>query len=207
MSNSNYKTYLHLKQRNGKVLLSKFPRRKPARVCLSICVLILCLFGCSTKYTVKSPEYDVYGGEVNQHTRLIQAERSRIFQILTQEEMFKKICPKGTIVTYEPPLPYQAGMLVRTKIDHIFKLEWRSRVEEVITDTKIRLQFLDGFFAGGTEIWEFESIGESTRVTQTIIMKPNGFVRKMFWGLKVRLKHNKMVETFLDNLQRVSEKN
>lgn len=206
MSNSNYKTYLHLKQRNGKVLLSKFPRRKPAWVCLSICVLILCLFGCSTKYTVKSPEYDVYGGEVNQHTRLIQAERSRIFQILAQEEMFKKICPKGTIVTYEPPLPYQAGTLVRTKIDHIFKLEWLSRVEEVIPDTKIRLQFLDGFFAGGTEIWKFESIGESTRVTQTIIVKPKGFVRKMFWGLKVRLKHNKMVETFFDNLQRVSEK-
>jgi len=165
------------------------------------------LFGCSTKYTVKSSEYDVYGGEANQHTRLIHAERSRIFQILTQEEMFKKICPKGTIVTYEPRFPYQAGTLIRTKIDHIFKLEWCSRVEVVIPNTKIKLQFLDGFFAGGTETWEFESIGESTRVTQTIIVKPEGFARKMFWVLKARLKHNKMVEVFLDNLQGVSAKN
>ncbi|MEA1935703.1 MAG: hypothetical protein U9M96_02640 [Thermodesulfobacteriota bacterium] len=204
MSNSNCKICLDLKQRNDRV---KFPRRKPARVCLSICVLILCLFGCSTKYAVKSPEYDVYGGEANQHTRLIQAERSRIFQILTHEETFQKICLEDTIVTYEPPLPYQVGTFVGTKINHIFKLEWHSRVEEVIPDTKIRLQFLDSFFAGGTEIWELQSIGESTRVSHTIIVKPKDFVRKMLWVLKVRFKHNKMVEAFLDNLKRVSETN
>jgi len=184
-----------------------FPQENSVRIYLSISIVILSLLACSTKYTIKSPEYDRYGGEANQHTILIHAEKGRIFQILTQEEMFKKICPEGTTVTYEPPLPYQAGTLVRTKINHIFKLEWRSRVEEVIPDTKIRLQFLDGFFAGGTEIWELKDMGGKTQVTQTIVVKPRDFIGKVLWGLKVRGKHNKMVEAFLDNLKRTTEAN
>jgi hypothetical protein len=75
----------------------------------------------------------------------------------------------------------------------------------LIPDRKIRIQFLDGFFAGGTEIWELESVGEYTRVTHTIIVKPKGLVSQLAWILKVRLKHNKMVEALLDNLEEVSE--
>jgi carbon monoxide dehydrogenase subunit G len=172
---------------------------------LTAALLFLFLHGCSTKYTIISPEYDRYGGEVNQHTRLIHAERNKIFQILTREETLQGICPKGTIVTFEHPLPYQVGTLIITKINHIFKLEWRSRVEEIIPDTKSRVQFLDGFFAGGAEIWGLKDMGGETRVTHTIVVKPRGFIRKMFWNLKVRLKHNKMVEAFLDNLKRAAE--
>ena len=161
--------------------------------------------GCSTQYTIKAPDYQGYKGEINQHSRLIKADKSRIFQILTQEESYKKICPPGTIVTYEPPLPYQAGTIVRTNIDHIFKLEWRSQVEEVVPDSKIRLRFLNGFFSGGLEFWELENEGDHTRASQTIIVQPKGVIRSVFWIVKARLKHNIMVEEFLDNLKRIAE--
>lgn len=172
-------------------------------------IFFVCLFllaqGCSTKYIVSSGEYADFEGEVNQHVRLIRAEKHRIFQILTHEDTFRTICPKGTIVTYESPLPYQVGTLVKTKIDHILKLSWHSQVTEVVPYKKSRLRFLDGFFAGGTEIWELEREGEFTRVTHTIIVQPKGFFKKLAWSLKVRPKHDKMVEAFLDNLKRISE--
>ncbi len=176
-----------------------------------LCLLAVVLFllpplGCSSKYTIKSTEYTGYEGEINQHTRLIQAPRSQVFQILTQEEAFREICPKGTVVTYKSPLPYQVGTLVKTRIVHIFELEWSAQVEEVFPDSKIRLRFLDGFLAGGMEIWELEGEGEYTRVTHTIIVQPKGFLKKLAWALKVRTKHDKMVEALLDNLKRVFEK-
>ncbi len=179
-----------------------------SRLLICICpgtLLFLTFFGCSTQYIVKSPRYAIYDGEINQHTRLISAKRKRIFEIITQEETFRQICPKGTIVTHETPPPYRVGTMIKTRIVHIFELDWTSRVEELIPDRKIRIQFLDGFFAGGTEIWELESVGEYTRVTHTIIVKPKGLVSQLAWILKVRLKHNKMVEALLDNLEEVSE--
>ena len=167
--------------------------------------LLTGILGCSTQYTIKSPKYATYKGEVNHHTRLIHGERKRIVQILTQEETFKEVCPKGTIFTHESSPPYRVGTIIKTRIVHIFKLDWTSRVEEVIPDTKIRIQFLDGFFTGGTEIWELESVGEYTRVTHIIIVQPKGFLRRLAWILKVRLKHNKMIEALLDNLKELSE--
>ena len=124
---------------------------------------------------------------------------------MTDELRFSEVCPKGTIVTHESPLPYQVGTIVKTRIDHIYKLEWNSRVEEITPDTKIRLQFLDGFFSGGAEIWELEPAGDHTRVSHTIIVQPRGLLRKFAWHIKVRLKHDKMLEALLDNLKRVCE--
>jgi hypothetical protein len=161
--------------------------------------------GCSSKYTLESNDYQGYEGEINQHTRLIQATRKRVFQILTNEQAFREICPKGIIVSFETPPAYGVGTLVKTKITHIYELEWNARVEEVLPPTKIRLHFLDGFFAGGTEIWELETLGEKTRVTNTIIVQPAGFLGNLAWALKVRTKHDKMVEAVLDNLERVSD--
>ena len=161
--------------------------------------------GCSSKYTLESTEYHGYEGEVNQHTRLIQASRERVFQILTDEQAFRQICPEGTIVTFETPPPYGVGTLLKTKITHIYELEWNTQVEEVLPPSKIRLHFLDGFFAGGTEIWEIKSLGEDTQVTHTIIIQPAGILKDLVWALKVRTKHNKMVEAVLDNLKKFSE--
>ena len=166
---------------------------------------LICAAGCSTKYIVTSDKYAQYEGEVNQHTRLIRSDAGRIFLLLTHEEKFKAVCPQGTTATYEAPLPLQQGTFVVTKIDHIFKLQWRSQVVELIPDKKIRLQFLDGFFAGGTEIWELEPEKGSVKTTHTIIVRPHGFFKKLAWSLKVRGKHNKMTEAFLDNLKRFAE--
>jgi hypothetical protein len=172
-------------------------------------ILVLAMFfalqGCSTKYTLNAPDYKGYAGEINQHSRIIKADKPHIFEILTTEELFAHLCPEGTIVTFVEPLPYQAGTRVETKIEHIFKLGWNSEVEEVVPYSSIRLRFLDGFFAGGKELWEFEDAGAGTRVTQTIIVAPEGFIRQVFWNTKVRLKHNKMVEVFLDNLKTLAE--
>ena len=162
--------------------------------------------GCSTRYIVQSPKYAEYEGEINQHTRLVSSGGSRIFGIITNEAAFAEVCPKGTIVSHRPPSPYQVGTLVRTTIDHIFKLEWNSRVEEVKPNRKIRLRFLDGFFSGGTEIWELEPAGECTRVTHTIIVQPRGFLRRLAWSVKARLKHDKMLEALLENLKNAAEK-
>jgi ribosome-associated toxin RatA of RatAB toxin-antitoxin module len=161
--------------------------------------------GCSTDYILKSSQYDKYGGEINQHLRFIRADRSRLFQILTHEDAFREICPQGTIIHHKSPLPYQRGTLVQTRIEHIFKLSWNSRVEEFIPGEKIRLKFLDGFFDGGTELWEMEAAGEGTKIKHTIIFQPKGVLRKLAWYLKVRLKHDKMLEALLENLKAKAE--
>lgn len=167
--------------------------------------LLFLLTGCSTKHNYTPDKYSQYDGEINQHSRLIQAESHRIYRILTHQDSFSGICPKGTIVTFETMLPYQVGTFVNTKIDHIFQLLWRSQVVEIKQYEKIRLQILSGFFAGGTEIWELEPENEFTRTTHTIIVQPQGFLKKLAWNLKIRRKHNKMVEAVLDNLKRAAE--
>ena len=166
---------------------------------------MICLVGCSTKYTVDAPDYRGYAGEINQHERFVHADKERIFKLLTNEETFRTFCPEGTVVTFDPPIPYQPGTVVSTKIEHIFKLGWTSQVEEVVPYDHIRLRFCDGFFAGGTELWEFKAHNDGTRVIQTIIVKPKGWIRRMVWNLKVRLKHNVMVEAFLDKLKERAE--
>ena len=165
-------------------------------------LLSFLLLGCSTKYSIESHRYAEYRGEINQHIRLVRAQEGRIFQILTQEEAFQGICPKGVVVTFKPSAPYGVGTLIETRIMHIFNLVWDSRVEEVLPDRKIRIRFLNGFFAGGTEIWELESVGEYTQVSHTMIVEPKGSLRKLAWVLKVRSKHNNIVEALLNNLER-----
>jgi hypothetical protein len=172
---------------------------------LAALLLFVSLYGCSTKYIITSPRYNRYEGEINRHTRLIRAEKNLVFRILTQEEAFKEICPKGIIVTHESPPPYRVGSIIKTRILHIVTLDWNSRVEEIIPDKKIRLEFLNGFFAGGTEFWELDSVDEYTRVAHTIIVQPKGFFKHLAWIFKVRRKHDTIVEALLDNLKKVSE--
>jgi len=167
-------------------------------------VILFLLIGCSTTYRVESTRYAEFDGEINQHTRLIQVPAHILFQIITNEDRFQAILPEGTVLTHETPPPLKPGATVRMHINYIFKLTWQSQVEEVIPDKKIRLTFLDGFFAGGAEFWEFETEEGGTRTTHTIIVDPQGFWRKSAWNLKVRLKHDKMVEQMLDNLERVA---
>lgn len=172
---------------------------------MTVTVLLIALQGCSTRYIVPSPEYTDDGSEANQHSRLIDAPRHRLFQIITDETQFRQICPEGTIVGHEDPLPYQVGTVIRTTIDHIFTLNWQTQVVEITPNRKIRLRFLDGFFAGGTELWELRQEDRGTRISHTIIVNPKGLIRTLIWHLKVRGKHDRMVEIVLDNLQTLCE--
>jgi ribosome-associated toxin RatA of RatAB toxin-antitoxin module len=172
---------------------------------ITLVCLLLFVWGCPSKYSVSTTDQPQFKGEINRHSRLIRSQRQRLFQILTHEDRFRAICPKGTIVTFQSPLPYGPGTCVNTTIDHIFKLTWRSRVTEVIADERIRLEFLDGFFAGGTETWQLEAEHGATRITHTIMIQPLGFLKKLAWRLKVRRKHDRMVEALFDNLQQVAE--
>lgn len=162
-------------------------------------------YGCSSRYTVDAPGYGGKVGEVNRHSRVIRAAPEKIYRILTEEASFRRLCPEGTVVTHETPPPYGPGTLIKTRVNHIFKLEWNTRVEEVLPGRLIRLRFLDGFFAGGLEVWDLEGEGPVTRVTQTIVVEPKGLAKRAAWGLKVRRKHDAMVERFLDNLKTLAE--
>jgi ribosome-associated toxin RatA of RatAB toxin-antitoxin module len=177
------------------------------QISFGMAVLMFLLGGCSSRYTVVSPKYDAYPGEINQHVRMIHAAPRAIFEILTRAEGMSALCPQGTIVTYLSPPPYEVGDLVETRVAHIFKLKWVSRVEAVEPYRRIRLKFQSGFFAGGTEIWEFEADGQNTRVSHTIIVTPKGVIKRVAWLSKVRRKHDKMVELFLDNLKNLAENN
>lgn len=167
-------------------------------------ILAALISGCASRYTVSTSKYDAYSGEANQHVRVIDAPPRRVFEMLTDAANLPALCPKGTVVTYLSPPPYKVGNLVETRVEHIFSLRWVSRVEAVDPYQKIRLMFQSGFFAGGTEIWEFKAEDGKTRVGHTIIVQPKGLLRKAAWFLKVRRKHDRMVEQFLDNLARLS---
>jgi hypothetical protein len=169
--------------------------------------VFLLLAGCSSPYTVLPSNGPVYSGEANQHIRWIQADSQRIFQLLTSPQGMQSLCPEGTIVSFLSPAPYLEGDLVETRIEHIFKLKWISQVEQVVANQSIRLIFQSGFFSGGTELWEFYPETNGTRVRHTIIVDPKGFFKQLAWVTKVRYKHDKMVESFLDNLKRTAESN
>jgi hypothetical protein len=177
------------------------------QIAFGVAMLMFLLSGYASSYTVVSPKYDAYPGEINQHVRMIHAAPRAIFEILTRAEGMTALCPRGTIVTYLSPPPYDAGDFVETRVEHIFKLKWVSQVEAVAPYRMIRLKFQSGFFAGGTEIWEFEAAGEKTRVSHTIIVAPQGVIKRAAWLLKVRRKHDRMVEQFLDNLKHLAENN
>lgn len=162
---------------------------------------MMALFGCSAKYTSNSPKYTKYKGEINHHTRLIKANRSELFDIITDEQSYKKICDGLLTITYHPPLPYQAGTIVSTQVEVRQQMHWQSHVEEIIPSQMIRLKFIDGFFAGCTEIWEIEQEGEMTRVSHTTTVNPKNIKETLFWVLKARNKHDDIIETVLDNLQ------
>ena len=163
-------------------------------------ILVVFICGCSTKYRLDATDYDGFEGEINQHTRWIHATAEELFAVVTDENRFQDLLPEGTVLTHVTPPPYQPGTIVRINVNHIFKLTWRSEVVEVLPHRRIRLTFLDGFFAGGTEIWEFAAENDGTRTTHTIIVNPQGFWRKVAWNLKARRKHDQMVEQMLDNL-------
>jgi len=186
-------------------MMMKLKFKHAIRVCLSVIGILFICMGCSSRYTVAPSSQQQYPGEINRHERWIQADPAHIYRILTHPEVIKMLCPDGTVVSYLSPQPYSVGDIVETRVAHIFKLKWTARVDQVIENQLIRLTFQDGFFKGGTELWDFSPQASGTRVRQTIIVEVKGFLKRLAWVTKVRRKHDKMVEQFLDNLKRVAE--
>ena len=185
----------------------KLKKNIPIKTIIKFLFVLLLLAGCVSPYTVLPSNVPAYSGEANQHVRWIQADSQRIFQILTRPQSMRSLCPEGTVVSFLSPSQYVEGDLVETRIEHIFKLNWTSQVEQMVANQSIRLVFQNGFFSGGTELWEFYPQANGTRVSHTIIVDPKGFFKRLAWVTKVRRKHDKMVELFLDNLKRAAESN
>ena len=189
------------------VVMLKSKKNIPIKTIIKFLFVLLLLAGCTSPYAVLPSNVPAYSGEANQHIRWIQADSQRIFQILTHPQSMRSLCPEGTVVSFLSPAPYVEGDLVETRIEHIFKLKWISQVEQVVANQSIRLIFQSGFFSGGTELWEFYPEANGTRVSHTIIVDPKGIFKRLAWMTKMRRKHDKMVELFLDNLKRTAESN
>jgi uncharacterized protein YndB with AHSA1/START domain len=140
-------------------------------------------------------------GEHNRHERWIAAPAERIYQILTDPEAFTRLIPDYTRVTFDTSSAYRPGMRLTTHIDQLLKFTWHSVVRRIEPDRRIELEFLDGLFQGGTEIWELKPEGTGTRVIHTIIVAPRGWVRRLIWNLKGRARHDALAEQFLQNLK------
>jgi ribosome-associated toxin RatA of RatAB toxin-antitoxin module len=164
----------------------------------------LWLVGCSTPQTAFYKTYPQYHGETNQHKRLIAAPPDQIFDILTSQSTFVQLVPEYTHVTFDTD-NYGVGTRLTVKIDHLLKFMWHTRVKEVVPNKRIRLEFLDGLFKGGAEIWELEPQEGKTLVLQTIVVEPRGWIRQFIWNFKARERHDAMVKKFLDGLKAMAE--
>ncbi|MEJ2040057.1 MAG: SRPBCC family protein [Desulfosarcinaceae bacterium] len=175
---------------------------------LSLALVLLLLTGptgCTAPQSRIYKRYAHYDGEINQHMRLIQAPPDVIFNLITNPEEFTAMVPAFTSVSFDTPPPYQVGTRLKIRINHLLKFTWHTQVREMIPNRKTRLEFLDGLFEGGTEIWELQPEGRGTRVIQTIIVSPKSLPFAVIWSLKARNRHNEMTEKFLDNLQARAE--
>lgn len=178
---------------------------KTLKIALAILSVTFLLAGCTSKYTLPSSTIPAETREINQHVRWIKADSQVIYHMITSPDGMRSLCPDGTIVSYLSPSPYSTGDIVETRIDHIFKLKWTSKVEQVQANRSIRLVFQNGFFSGGQEKWDFTPDKGGTRVSHTIIVPPMGILKQLVWVTKVRHKHDQMVELFLNNLKKYAE--
>ena len=100
------------------------------------------------------------------------------------------------------PGPYEVGTVIRTETKYKIKLQWDSQVVRVLKDRLLVLQFQDGPFRGGYEVWELETQGSSTRATHTLVYNISNFLYRLVWVLKSgEKKHNTLTEETLQNLK------
>ncbi|MCP4748471.1 MAG: SRPBCC family protein [Desulfobacteraceae bacterium] len=175
---------------------------------LRVLILFTVLFclACSTPQTSVYKRYNSYSGEINQHSRLINASPEKIFGILTDPVQYTSLAPAYTHIAFYTPPPYRKGSRFKIDIDHLLNFSWYSEVQEVVSNRKTRLTFLDGLFKGGAEIWELVPKNDKTLVIQTIIVSPEGWFHTFIWNFKARKRHDVIIETLLDNLKQHAEK-
>ncbi|MHC1742430.1 MAG: type II toxin-antitoxin system RatA family toxin [Syntrophobacteraceae bacterium] len=169
--------------------------------------LSLALSGCAKPALPQGLQHLAYPGRTNEHHIVIEAPPERIFSILTDFDRFPGLVPSDRIrVSKQTGGPYGVGTVIRTETGYKIKVSWTTRVVDFQECRKITLQFQEGMFRGGYEIWDLEPDGEKTRVSHTILFNLSNFIYRILWVLKdVESKHNILVEATLHNLKRASE--
>jgi ribosome-associated toxin RatA of RatAB toxin-antitoxin module len=170
-------------------------------------ILIGTLFGCVKPIVPARLHYLGYAGRVNEHHIAIDAPPERIFSILTDFDRFPGLVPSDRIrVSKVTAGPYGVGTVIRTQTGYQIKVSWTARVVDVQEGRRIVLQFQEGMFRGGYEIWELQEEGERTHVSHTILFNIANVIYRVLWVLKdVESKHDTLVEATLSNLKNASE--
>jgi len=173
------------------------------------CTLSLLLFtqGCNKHVVPEQYRYLNFAGRVNQHTKVIKAKPETIFNMITDIDTFKTLYPTGFIkVRQAPSDSLTIGTLRTTQTKYIVTLNWDSKVIELIENKKIVLQFLNGIFQNGYEIWELEACDDYTEVSHTVLYNIHGLFYSLVWSLKKgENRHDYLVEETLNSLKRKAE--
>lgn len=148
-----------------------------------------------------------FQGYVNEHQVVIQADSSQVFAVLTDFDRFVALIPADRVqLSKVTPGPYEVGTVLRVETKYKIKLQWDSQVVRVQKDRLLVLQFQDGPFRGGYEVWELNPQGNSTKVSHTLVYNISNFLDRLIWVLKRgEKKHNNLTEETLQNLKRECE--
>ncbi|NVM22805.1 MAG: SRPBCC family protein [Desulfobacterales bacterium] len=171
------------------------------------CLVAVTLVGCATAPVPERLQFLEYQGSVNEHDIFIQAPPSRIFALLTDFDRFPALLPSDRIqMTKVSPEPYRIGTVIRTQTRYRISLRWNTQVVAKQADRRLVLQFLDGIFRDGYEIWELRQEGTGTRVSHAIVYNIANFLYHTFWVLKrVESRHDALIEDTLLNLKQACE--
>ena len=168
-------------------------------------LMALILLGCATPPPVPERlEFLNYQGHVNEHHTLIMASPSQVFTVLTDFDRFVTLIPTDRIALSKvTPGPYQIGTTIRAETMYKIKLSWHSRVVRMEKDRLLVLQFQDGPFRDGYEVWELRPQGSCTRVSHTFVYNISNVLYRLVWVVKRgEQKHNTLTEVTLQNLKR-----
>jgi ribosome-associated toxin RatA of RatAB toxin-antitoxin module len=171
-------------------------------------IVALVLTGCATPPSFPERlEFLNYQGQVNAHYTLIQAPPSRVFHVLTDFDRFITLIPSDRVQLRKiTPGPYQVGTAIRAETIYKIRLTWDSQVVQINKDRLLVLQFQNGPFQGGYEVWELKAKGSCTRVSHTLVYNISNFFYRLVWLLKQGEKrHNNLTEVTLLNLKRECE--
>ena len=176
--------------------------------CRSILVLtlvVLALPCCATPPPVPERlEFLNYQGQVNEHRILIQASPSQVFAVLTDFDRFVTLIPNDRIeLSKVSPGPYQVGPTIRAETMYKIRLSWDSKVVHLEKDRLLVLQFQNGPFRDGYEVWELRPQGSCTRLSHTFVYNISIVLYRLVWVFKRgEKKHNTLTEVTLLNLKR-----
>ena len=163
----------------------------------------LFLLGCAAAPVPNRLQFLGYQGHVNDHQIVVRAPAPHVYSLLTDFDTFASLIPSNRIlVTKVTPDPMDIGTITSTETGYKIKLRWHSKVVEKKADRLIVLQFQDGIFHGGYEVWNLQPEGNATRVSHTIVYNISNPVYRLLWMLKHgESKHDVLVEATLLHLK------